>query len=394
MTEAVTSGARRFAGWLPEVVLVASALAIVANWVLLIDAGFQGDPIMTGADIVAWFAGLVVRWKRPDLPASLWFALLSFPDVSLTEAMLDRLISAGADATSIALANLALIAAGAWGGVGLFYVVALYPVCRPETTAERRFVPVVWLLTLPPVITAFATAKIPFEFYADTVERDNPLHILPFTLPPELAASSTTALIGLLVGFWLLVGRYRRGAASTCRQIRVLLFPLSLLAIGILMAVVFQERAQAMTWVVIVAALYSFSPSLAVGILQPAGLDVDAVVRRVLVYGALWLALAVVYVAAGTLVGIAAGTYLPVEWSVAVAIVAAMLFQPARATARRARQPVGVRRTHRPGQGDRAARRGTGDDVRRRRLAVPDGVGVGAGSGTHMGTSQARELRP
>ncbi len=330
MTDPVASGPRRFAGWFPEVVLVAAALAIAANWVLLIDADFQGDPIMTGADIVAWFAALVVRRKRPDLPASLWFALLSFPEVSLTEAILDRLTHTGADVTSIAWANFASIAAGAWGGVGVFYLVALYPVCRPETTAERRLVPVVWLLTLPPLITAFATTKIPFEYYADTVEMENPLHVLPFTLPPELAASSTTALIGLLIGISLLISRYRRVNPSTRRQIRVLWFPLSLIAIGLLTAVVFQERAQTMTWVVILAAVYSFSPSLAVGILQPAGLNVDAVVRRVIVYGALWLALSLGYVGAGTLVGIAAGTYLPIEWSVAVAIVAAMLFQPAR----------------------------------------------------------------
>ena len=131
MTEAVTSGSRRFAGWLPEVLLVVSAVAIVANWMLLIDARFQGDPIMTGADLITWFAALVVRRKRPDLPASLWFALLSIPDVSLTEAILDRLTHTGADATSIAWANLGSIAAGR--GVG--------SACSTSSPCTRSVVP-------------------------------------------------------------------------------------------------------------------------------------------------------------------------------------------------------------------------------------------------------------
>jgi signal transduction histidine kinase len=70
--------------------------------------------------------------------------------------------------------------------------------------------------------------------------------------------------------------------------------------------------------------------SVTMGLLAPAGIDVDTVLRRTMVYGALWLTITGAFVGVATLVGSTAGRYLPVPWAVAVAVAAALLFQPAR----------------------------------------------------------------
>ena len=58
--------------------------------------------------------------------------------------------------------------------------------------------------------------------------------------------------------------------------------------------------------------------------------DIDLVVRRSLVYGLLWLAIAGVYVGLAAGLGLAAGRRFPVELAIGLTVLATLLFQPAR----------------------------------------------------------------
>ena len=58
--------------------------------------------------------------------------------------------------------------------------------------------------------------------------------------------------------------------------------------------------------------------------------DVDLVVRRSLVYGVLWLLIAVVYVVVAAGLGLAAGARFPVGAAIGLTVAATLLFQPAR----------------------------------------------------------------
>lgn len=70
--------------------------------------------------------------------------------------------------------------------------------------------------------------------------------------------------------------------------------------------------------------------ALVVVILRHRLLDIELVLRRSVVYGALWLVIAFSYAALAALLGIAAGQRFPVSLAVVVTIVSSMVFGPAR----------------------------------------------------------------
>lgn len=89
-------------------------------------------------------------------------------------------------------------------------------------------------------------------------------------------------------------------------------------------------------WLVAVQRLY---PGFALGLLAIGfGMalfkyrlwDVDLVVRRSLVYGLLWLLIAVVYATVAAGLGLAAGARFPVGVAISLTVVATLIFQPAR----------------------------------------------------------------
>jgi signal transduction histidine kinase len=69
---------------------------------------------------------------------------------------------------------------------------------------------------------------------------------------------------------------------------------------------------------------------LALGIVMYRGLDIEDVIRRSVVYGALWAVIALGYVVAAAAFGIAVGQRVPLTLAVLLAIVATLLFQPTR----------------------------------------------------------------
>jgi hypothetical protein len=75
-----------------------------------------------------------------------------------------------------------------------------------------------------------------------------------------------------------------------------------------------------------------FPASVVAAVMEPPWLDVDIVIRRSFVYGALSLVILLVYIGVAASVGVAAGARLglSVELAVVLTVVIAILFQPAR----------------------------------------------------------------
>lgn len=69
---------------------------------------------------------------------------------------------------------------------------------------------------------------------------------------------------------------------------------------------------------------------IAVAVLRHGALDIDALIRRSLGYGILWLAIGALYVAVAAAAGVAAGTHLPVGIAVLLTIAVTLVFAPAR----------------------------------------------------------------
>jgi hypothetical protein len=70
--------------------------------------------------------------------------------------------------------------------------------------------------------------------------------------------------------------------------------------------------------------------TLAIGLLRHRLFDIEVVLRKSLVYGALWLAITLGYLGLTAALGIAAGAQLPLGLVVLLTIIATQLFQPAR----------------------------------------------------------------
>jgi signal transduction histidine kinase len=134
--------------------------------------------------------------------------------------------------------------------------------------------------------------------------------------------------------------RYRAAGRREQRQIRWVLLAGCVVGILILAPIIFGglgvvPRTGPSSTVLVVLSTLSIllvPASVVVAVVDPPWIDVDIVIRRSIVYGALSLAILVLYIAVAAAVGVAAGAQLglSVELAVVLTVVIAVLFQPAR----------------------------------------------------------------
>jgi len=163
----------------------------------------------------------------------------------------------------------------------------------------------------------------------------------PFYVPRlDMLAGIATALWWarfpvVLVGVALLLLRARRYSGQHVLQIQwalsasVLYVVLNLVPVNQL-ATLFGAKPSAvgeLPWEI----AFALTPfALAIGILRHRLLDIELVIRKSIVYGALWMAIALAYAGLAAVLGLAAGQHFPVILAVLVTIVATMVFGPAR----------------------------------------------------------------
>lgn len=276
----------------------------------------------------------VILIRVPWHPLGLWLAigsLITARDVFLP--VLELQLASNAPPASIALSNLMLQWVSLLPTIGIAHVLGLFPDGEVHRRYEGAALRLTWLILVIPMVllTCSPTVITPL-----TVEGDPPI-ANPFKLPfMNLDVQVVSALIDisglavLLVGVVLLVLRYRSADARTRRSMRWLLAPVALLPVPLVAQILLPGDATVIVSVCWAAVVVGFVVAPAVGILQPAGLNVDRVVRRSIVYGLLWTSIALVYVIVAATAGAAAGTLLPVGWAVAIGLIAAVAFQPVR----------------------------------------------------------------
>jgi signal transduction histidine kinase len=150
------------------------------------------------------------------------------------------------------------------------------------------------------------------------------------------------AVAGAVIGATLLVVvpalavlllRYRRFGAEQRRQIKWPLYALSVSAISVVVLALAPGPPAIPFWIAAVQYVGTMAllpAGLALGIVMHRGLDIDDVIRRSVVYGALWAVIAAAYVVIAAALGIAVGQRVPLALAVLLAIVATLFFQPAR----------------------------------------------------------------
>jgi signal transduction histidine kinase len=334
--------------WLWVLLAVASAIYVLAAAWALSTAPLNVNSVIWGLVMVPSLVvvGVFLMLKRPGHPIGELLALTGvvlFAVPTILEIWTEAAYRQSGPMdwmwapiwVSETLSNVGLVLAAT--------LVVLLPDGHVRDPRERRFLRSAWILGVVPTLVMLSNelmlahelsfrgvAGIPSPLFIDVLE----------PLGPALDGLNTLASFIFLAAVALLFMRYRRAATRERKQIRWVLFagviaiflaliPTVLSDLGV---IPYFGPGSVVPTVLLVMSFMLFPASVAVAVLEPPWLDVDIVIRRSLVYGALSVAILLVYIGAAASLGVAAGARLGlgVEVAVVLTVVIAVLFQPAR----------------------------------------------------------------
>lgn len=216
---------------------------------------------------------------------------------------------------------------------GYFVLFSLVPLVFPD----GRFLSVAWrylalgmgLLAL----IAMAVATLDVELDAGTRTFRNPVGLIDATLLTPIQLVWTVLFsLGTLASLGAPVIRYLRSDEDGRRQIRW-----AAAAIGLTVVVLVAQQlsrvlpgADPLPYWSFLIPLGCLPAAIGFAVLRHRLFDIDLVIRRSFVYGALWLAIVVVYASLAAALGLAAGLRSSIAAAVVVTLAATLLFQPAR----------------------------------------------------------------
>ncbi len=318
--------------------LLPGAFALVAVAVLDLRGGqLAGAAVDVGTGLAWYVAGALAYLARPANRAA-WFFL-----VMATLLEIGKGVGAGvslAAATHPAVAHgwaaVMVVDAAGWAvlaaGIAVF---AIFPDGKYQRPYER------WVVRgLPPAFLPLLLLQLlgsprvgTSQFGWVTLDAASPIYVGWLGPVGTVAGAVLGAnLLAIVPALALLLLRYRRFGDEQRSQIKWPLYALSVSAIGVLV-LTFVPEPVIPFWVA--AVLYVGTQALlpvglAMGIVMHRGLDIEDVIRRSVVYGALWAVIAAVYVVVAAAFGIAVGQRVPLTLAVLLTIIATLLFQPAR----------------------------------------------------------------
>ncbi len=315
------------------IAVLGGTATLAATLLAIADASLAGGLWWVLAGVLPLYAAAVFAfWRRPQHAAVR--CLLVAASLLALSTFFEYLLRSGqvAGTTTLWLLDAAYLlteTGASLAGVGFF---ALFPVGRPERRYELVIVrTAVTIALLVPALVLVARPELtvnPFSF-SDFPSVANP------TFVPEMAPVGGLVLAAY-VGFWMvalplaalmLALRYRRSGLAERRQIRWLLLGVSVGALG---TVPWVLGLDALGAVIGVPCMLATVCCIVVALLDAGLLDIDAIIRKSLVYGILWLLIALGFVAAALVLGVAASRELPLAVAITLAIAAAWAFQPAR----------------------------------------------------------------
>lgn len=319
---------------------------LVAPWFVPGDHSDNEPGIFVAVALVALIAGYLVA-KRPDHPISWLLAAAAL--AGGIAGMTARALAPGLESLEWWQAVLAVASGPAWYGL-LFIMLVMIPLLFPTgTLPTRRWRPVAWVPGLSIAVIGVAW-MIQESFCTDWDEDDvcistvaNPLGIGGVQNPEESAIGAAFFLLllcGALLALASLVVRYRRSGSTERHQIKWVAFSIGLFLIGsVLIDFVWSDLLgnpdMAGSWIIDQVLWLMIPASIAVAILRYRLYDIDVVISKTLVYGALAVLITGLYV--GIVVGI--GSVLGLHQSggepntvlgLVALVVIPLAFQPAR----------------------------------------------------------------
>jgi signal transduction histidine kinase len=336
---------RRFLLWL--LALAGIAYLVVAVWGL--NAG------LNDLNNVLWLfvmvpaiplAGVLILIKRPEHPVG-WLLTLTGFAFPLIPTLLEIPTMVVFERSGVRNWMWAAIWAyetfTAIAAVLFTTLLILLPDGKIRYRRERRFMVGAWAVVVFPTLVmsshpVVVTSAMSFPGVSGIPSR----LFIPGWEPfgPILEAMSTLAYLILLGAIALLFMRYRTAPIRERKQIRWVLFggmvailvgsvPFVLSELGVVGPL---EHGSVTAAVTSMISFGLFPTSVVIAVLEPSWVDVDIVIRKSFVYGALSFVILLVYIGVASAFGVAAGARLGlnVEVAVVLTVVVAILFQPAR----------------------------------------------------------------
>ena len=229
-------------------------------------------------------------------------------------------------------------------GVVLFAtLLALLPDGRFRHARERRFLLAVWVVVAFPTLMMISNRLMLTDALSFAGVSGIPSPVFVEALEPYGDAFDALNTLGytIVVGaIALLFIRYRSAPARERKQIRwVLLAGVIAILLGSVAFVLPEfgvipppeHEFSVLTVLSALIPLLLIPASVVIAVVEPAWIDVDIVVRRSIVYGALSFVILLVYIGVASAFGVA-GTRLGlgIETAAVVTVLVAVLFQPAR----------------------------------------------------------------
>lgn len=320
-------------------IVAIAGIAALATAVLLA----AQDPTNPGEDVLAILAralpillcGLFLWWHRPDLVTAR--QLLTYGTVTAFAMALEAGIDLAAFHSEnqswtwwpLTLSYVLTVTTS----VLLAYVLGLLPDGVYRTNTERRVLRPLWLLTLAPLLMLVANRTL---FVADwsfdnVAAVSSPVYISQLSgLGGPATALTLFGQGAFLVGVVLLIARFQKAEKDLRARLRLVLLAGVATVVSAVLLIYIIEVPDALTTLIWLPVYALIPVSIVVAILHRRLFDVDVVVRKSGVYAALWLAIAAIYVTVSATFGVVAGSRLPLEIAIVLAVVAAMAFHPLR----------------------------------------------------------------
>ena len=290
----------------------------------------------------AFAAGTLAYRAQPDNLAArrllalgttaVWWTVMNFALLLLYDAW--------GDSTWLVAPNALALAGDLVFTTTVLAVLVSYPGGPVRRRYERRLlaggywmalaVPVAALVSAQPAVPAAVLGWN--ESLLGVAEIHNPLALgqLSWLAEPLAAYAMAVFAVVPLVATVALVRNYRQAGPLERRRFKWLAVAVAAFAVtpavdGLVDVGLFSDVFAS---AIEILCLSSIPALIAIGIARPDLLDVNVVIRRSVVYGALWVAIAAVYVGLAAALGLAAGSA-GIQLAVAVTLVATLLLGPA-----------------------------------------------------------------
>ncbi len=216
----------------------------------------------------------------------------------------------------------------------------------PDGTVERRWQRwlthvIWWQLAVPPLLLVTSSALVVSPYLAEAAVPAEAV-ASPFFVPVlepvgRLLEPLLVVYAASLLGVGLLLARYALCDAAGRRRMRMLVAWVVLaMPVSVFIAVLDARGVPSdnpwfeLAGLALVPILLMIPVSIVVGVLRHQLFDIEVVVRRSVVYAALVLGIALVYVGLAAAPGLALGDTVPVEVAVLLTVAVALLIQPVR----------------------------------------------------------------